>query len=477
VGQGEPIAEAESREHMSSTVRPRVVVVGAGFAGLTVARELADAPVDVLLLDRNNFHVFWPLLYQIGTAALEATEIAYPVRSVFRKQPNVRFQMGEVRELYPARKVLVVEDRELHYDVLVLALGSAPFFMGIPGAEEHAYPLKTLDDGLELRNQILSRFELAVAEPEAVRRRELLTFVIVGAGATGVEFAGALAELIQSLLRKDYPELPRDAARVILLEALDKVLFEFPEELGAYARERLERMGVRVCLGAKVTEVEPTGVCLEDGTRIRTETVVWSAGVRGHPLAERWGLPTSPKGTVLVDPDLRVQNWPNLYAIGDLASFEQDGKPLPGIAPVANQQAEVAAANIVRQLRGEPLEHFVYEDPGRLAVIGRNKGVAEVRGRKFTGFPAWALWAGVHLFKVEGVRNKLQLTLNWLQDYLFAERAVRLVFPYHEVADVIEETPARTTRPVREAPELLRPGTTAKPRRAPSPRRRDRTEG
>jgi NADH:ubiquinone reductase (H+-translocating) len=474
---------------MEPPVRPRVVIVGAGFGGLTAARELGGAPVDVVLIDRNNFHVFWPLLYQIGTAGLEATEIAYPVRTAFRKHRNVRFQMAEVRELYPARKVLVVDDREMHFDVLVLALGSSSFFFGIPGAAENAYPLKTLEDGLELRNQILSRFELAVVEGDPGRRRELLSFVIVGAGATGVEFAGALAELIKSLLRKDFRELARDAARVILLEALDRVLLEFPEELGAYAQEQLERMGVEVRLGAKVTEVTPTAVCLEDGTRIRTETVVWSAGVRGHPLAEEWGLPTTPKGTVPVEPTLQVQDWPNIYAVGDLASLEQDSKPLPMVAPVAMQQAKTAAANILRQLRGEPLEPFVYREPGRLAVVGRNKGVAEVRGRKFTGFPAWAVWAGVHFFKVVGVRNKLQLVLNWMQDYLFAERAVRLVFPYHEVADVIEETPPASKPAEPEAPSLLQPMSgepktgqpktgqpkTGQPRRASSGRRRNQT--
>jgi len=455
---------------METSVRPRVVIVGAGFGGLGAAHELADGPVDVLLLDRNNFHVFWPLLYQIGTAALETTEIAYPVRTAIRKQDNVRFQMAEVRKLYPSRKVLVVDDREIHFDMLLIAMGSAPFFMGIPGAEENAFPLKTLDDGLELRNQILSRFELAVVEPDAGRRRELLTFVIVGGGATGVEFAGALAELIQALLRKDFPELDRDAAKVILLEALDGVLLEFSERLRDYARQRLETMGVDVRLGAKVTEVTPTGVCLEDGSRIRTETVVWSAGVRGHPLAEEWGLPTSPKGTILVEPTLQVRDWPNIYAIGDIAAFEQDGKPLPMIAPVANQQAEAAAANILRQIRGDDPEPFVYHDPGRLAVIGRNKGVAEVRGRQFTGFFAWALWAGVHLFKVVGVRNKLQLTLNWAQDYVFAERAVRLVFPFHEVADVVEDTPAPKRVDAARPQSLLRPGT-GRPRRAPASRR------
>jgi NADH:ubiquinone reductase (H+-translocating) len=456
---------------MPRSTRPRVVIIGAGFGGLSVAVALRDAPVDVLLVDRNNFHVFWPLLYQIGAAALEASEIAYPVRTALRGQRNARFRMAEARALYPARKLVVIDDTEIHYDVLVLALGSAPIFLGIPGAREHALPLRTLDHGLELRNQILSRFELAVAEHDPRRLRELLTFVVVGGGATGVEFAGALAELVRSLLRSDYPELRRDDVRIVLLEALDGVLLEFPERLRGYARKRLERMGVEVRLGAKVTEVTPTHVRLEDGECIRTETVVWSAGVRGDPRAEEWGLPVTGKGTVEVEPTLQVRDWPSIYAIGDLAAFEQDGQPLPMIAPVANQQADAAAANILRQIRGETLRPFRYHDPGRLAVIGRNKGVAEIRGRAFTGFPAWLIWASVHLFKVAGVRNKLQLSLNWLHDYLFAERAVRLVFPFHQVADVVEDTPRRSA-PDHDAPELLRP----RPRRAPR-RRSEEADG
>lgn len=418
----------------------RVVIVGAGFGGLWTARALADEDVDVLVLDRNNYHVFWPLLYQIGAAQVEATQIAYPVRSILRKHENLRFRMEEVRGLDPRRKVLLADRREIAYDVLVLALGSTPHYFGIPGAEEHAFALKTLDDGLELRNQILSRFELATKEPDPERRQRLLTFVIVGAGTTGVEFAGALMELVRSLLRRDYAELQGVSASVIVVEALDRVLSEFPPDLGAYARERLERMGVEIRLGAKVAAVEAGVVRLEDGTEIATDTVVWSAGVRGHPLAEACGLPTTEKGTVRVEPTLQVEGVPDVFAIGDLAHFEQDGAPLPMIAPVATQQAETAAANVLRRLRGEPLERFRYHDPGRLATIGRNKAVAQVRGRSFTGFPAWLLWAGVHLGKLIGFRNRLLVFVNWLQDYVFYERAVRLVMPFHEVEDVVEES-------------------------------------
>lgn len=432
------------------------MIAGAGFAGLAAARRLAHAPVDVLLLDRNNYHVFWPLLYQVGTAALESSEIAYPIRSAVSDMPNVQFRMGALQELYPSRKVLVADGRELHYDQLILALGSSAFFLDIPGAEEHAVPLKSLEDGLELRNQILSRFELAATEHDEERRRALLTFVIVGAGATGVEFAGALAELVRSLLRSDYRELGDDCTRVILVEALDRVLLEFPSELGDYAHDRLRRMGVEVRLEAKVKRVEATAVHLEGGEVIQTDTVVWSAGVRGNPLAEKWGLPATSKGTLHVDETLRLEDWPSIFVTGDLASFEYRGKPLPGIAPVALQQGRAAAANVLRQLHGRPLRRYAYREKGRLAVVGRNHGVADLAGRQFTGFPAWMLSAAVHLWEVPGIRNRLQLTLNWADDYMFRQRPVRLVFPYHDVSDVVEET-ERGRIPSGGARDLLRP--------------------
>lgn len=424
---------------MQQDANARVVIVGAGFGGLWLARELGGEPVEALVLDRNNFHVFWPLLYQVGAAEIDATEVAYPVRTVLSKHSNLRFQMAEVRGLDTERRVVRAAGREIPYDVLVLALGSAPHFLGIPGAREHSFPLKALDDGLELRNQVLSRFERAATEPDPERRRRMLSFVIVGGGTTGVEFAGALRELIRSLLRRDYRELESVCTGVILVEALDSLLAEFPPELGAYARDRLAGMGVDVRLGTKVEEILPAGVRLEGGGTLETDTVVWSAGVRGHPLAEAWGLPTTRKGTVRVEPTLQVQGHPEIFAVGDIAHLEQDGSPLPMIAPVATQQGRTAARNVLRKLRGEPLEEFRYRDPGRLATIGRNKAVAQIRGRSFTGFPAWALWAGAHLGKLIGFRNKLLVLVHWLDDYLFYQRAIRLVMPFHEVADVVEE--------------------------------------
>jgi NADH:ubiquinone reductase (H+-translocating) len=424
---------------MPQSERPRVVIVGAGFGGLWAARALGGKPVDVLVLDRNNFHVFWPLLYQIAAAEIDATEVAYPVRSVLRKEGNVRFQMAEVIGVDRERKVVRTRERQIPYDRLILALGSTPHFLGIPGAEENAFPLKSLDDALELRNQILSRFEVAAVEPDVERRRRLLRFVIVGGGTTGVEFAGALMELIRSLLRRDYQELDGRDPSVILVEALDSCLAEFPAPLGAYAKERLERMGVEVRLSTKVAELAPGRVNIEGAEPIESDTVVWSAGVRGHPLIESFGLSTTPKGTVRVEADLRVRGAPDLFAVGDIAMLEQDGAPLPMVAPVATQQAEIAAENVLRSLREEPLVPFRYRDPGRLATIGRNKAVAHVRGRSFTGFPAWALWAGVHLGKLIGARNKLLVLINWLDDYLFYQRAIRLVLPFHKVEDVVSE--------------------------------------
>lgn len=430
------------------TRRPRVVVVGAGFGGLSLARQLGDTDVEVLVVDRNNFHAFWPLLYQVGAAEIAATEIARPTRSILRRYPNVGFVMGTVQQLDRERRVVVAEGLTIPYDVLVLALGSTSHFFGIPGADTHSFPLKTLQDGLDLRNQVLSRFEQARTTTDPQLRRRLLTFVIAGGGPTGVEFAGALQELIRTPLRKDFPELDFDDVSVILLEALEVLLTGFDPKLQRYALDRLQHMGIDVRLGAEVAEVTPHCVRLADGTQIATDTIAWTAGVRGHPLAEASGLPVTQKGTVRVDPHLRVDGDPSLYVIGDLAHFEQDGKPLPMVAPVANQQAECAARNILRHLRDDPPGAFAFKDPGMMAAIGRNRGIAQIRGRLITGYPAWVLWVVVHLAKLVGFRNRPLVLINWAADYFFYERANRIIVPPQDMQEVI----ATATQPPRELP-------------------------
>ena len=414
---------------MTEGERPRVVVVGAGFGGLWSVRALADAAVDVLLLDRNNYHTFYPLLYQIGAAELDATEIAYPVRKILRGQDNARFRMAEVEQVDLDAGIVRADGREVSYDHLILATGSDAHFFGVEGAAEHAFPLKEIEEGIALRNHVLERFEEAARTDDARARRRLLRFVIVGGGPTGVEYAGALSELIRGPLSRDFPDLDLDEVSVVLVEALDRLLAAMPEKLGRYAGRRLESMGVEVRTGSAVETVGADRVRLSDGSDLATETVVWTGGVRGDPDADRWGLPTGDGGRVEVRSDLTVPGHPEVQVVGDLSGVRQDGEALPMIAPAAIQQGEHAARNVRRQLDGREPEPFRYDDPGMLAVIGRNHGVAHVRGRAFTGFAAWLLWLVVHLAKLIGFRNRLVVLLNWAWDYVSYERVVRLILP------------------------------------------------
>ena len=403
---------------MSGPQRPRVVILGAGFGGLWAARTLAGSPAEVLLLDRNNYHAFLPLLYQVAAAELEPEDIAYPVRSILRRLSNVHFVMADVKGVDFARQVVETDDAPIPYDFLVLSTGSVSHFFGVPGAAQHAFPLKTVEHGIALRNHILGCFERATHEPSAARRQRALTFAIVGGGPTGVEFAGALAELIRGPLVKDFPMLDFRQVRLVLLEAVEGLLPGLPERLRAYTQARLGRMGVEVRLQAVVSEVTPQAVHLKDGTVIPTETVVWTAGVCGDPLARAWGLPTARGGRVPVLPTLQVNGHPQVYVIGDLAYLEEAGRPLPMIAPVAIQQGMHAARNIIRQVRGsEPLP-FHYRDPGTMVTIGRNAAVACLGRRCLTGFAAWVVWLSVHLFKLIGFRNRLLVLINWAWDYL-----------------------------------------------------------
>lgn len=416
-------------EHGGSR-RPRVVVIGAGFAGLWAVRALADEPVDVLLVDRQNYHTFLPLLYQVAAAELGPTDIAYPVRSILRDQRNADFRMAEVTGVdLDARQVVTAAGR-IPWDHLLVAMGATTHYFGVEGAREHAFPLRTMDEAIPLRHHVLARFEAAAHESDPNRRRQLLTFAVVGGGPTGVEYSGALSELVHGPLRKDYPMLDMGDVRILLLEALGEVLQGMPESLSSYARERLLKRKVDVRLGASVTRVGPGWVELDGGERIDTETVVWTAGVRGSPGPGDWGLPVTKGGRIPVLPTLQVDGHASVWAAGDLAHLEEDGEPLPGVAPVALQQGTLVGRNIARVVRGESPDPFEYRDPGMLAVIGRNAAVARLGGRNFKGFPAWMVWLIVHVAKLIGFRNRVLVLVNWAWNYLFFERAVRLILPY-----------------------------------------------
>ena len=414
---------------MTESKRARVVIVGAGFGGLSAARALAGSGLDVLVIDRNNFHTFLPLLYQVASAELEPGDISYPVRSILRRMRDVRFVMSDVRAIDFASRTVATPDASFSYDYLVLAAGSSSRFYGVPGAAEHAFELKTMDQALALRNHILCCLEQAAGEEDPERRKQLLTFVIIGGGPTGVEFAGALSELVRGPVRKDYPMLDIGEVGITLLQAVDAILPEMGRPLGDYAVRRLAWMGVNVRLGATADSVGPEGVTVKGKEPIAAKTVVWTAGVRGDRLAEVCGLTAAGDGRVRVLPTLQATGHPEVYVVGDLAYVEAGGHPLPFVAPVAVQEGKTAALNIRRQVAGESPLPFQYRDRGSMATIGRMSAVARIGRSEFTGFGAWILWLGVHIFNLIGFRNRLTVMVNWAWDFLFFERAARLILP------------------------------------------------
>lgn len=427
--------------------RPRIVIAGAGFGGLWALHALAREAADVVLVDRANYHTFLPLLYQVAAAELEPEEIAYPVRGLVRRFPRAQFVMGGVEAIDFQARTVTGAGFSVPYDYLVLGIGSASHFFGVPGAAEHALCLKTLEDAILLRNHILRCVERADHEPDPARRQRLLTFVVVGGGPTGVEFAGSLAELVRGAFLRDYPRLRVQDPQIVLLEAARDLLPGFPDRLRSYARARLRRMGVEVRLGATVSRVTKTAVDVHGGPSLPTETAVWTAGVRGAPAAQTWGMPVTRNGRIGVLPTLQAPDHPNIYAVGDLAYVEAFGRPLPMTAPVAIQQGTWAGRNIVRQMRGQPPLPFRYRDRGTMVTIGRNAAVADVWGRVFTGFPAWVLWLSVHLANLIGFRNRLFVLINWAWDYFFYDRAVRLILPFGESARASDGLPAGASRP------------------------------
>ena len=408
--------------------RPHVVVMGAGFGGLRVARALRHAPVDVTLIDRHNYHTFLPLLYEVASAGLEPGEIAQPVRAILRDIRNVRFRMGEVRRIDLAERTVLTDAGEVRYDYLVLAAGSATNFFGLRSIEERALGLKDLQQATAVRNHILRSFERATLIEDAVEVARLMTMVVIGGGPTGVELAGALAELKRHVLPRDYPELDISKARVILLEATGHLLAAMPHGLQRKAHEQLQRLGVEVRFEAAVSGMTPAGVALASGETISAANVIWVAGVRGEPLAEALPVDLGAGRRVRVLPTLQIPDHPEVYVVGDLAYLERlDGRPYPLLAQVAMQQGALAAANILRGVNGHPLRTFRYQDRGTMATIGRRMAVAHVFGLQFSGLVAWGLWLAIHLIALIGLRNRALVLVNWTWNYFRYDRASRLV--------------------------------------------------
>ncbi len=407
---------------------PDVVIIGAGFGGLRAARALAKAPVRVTLVDRNNYHLFQPLLYQVATAGLSPHEIAHPVRSILRSQKNFDFRMTEVTHVDLAQRCLETSTGCINYDYLILAAGGETNTFGIQSVAQNSFGLKSVEDATRLRNHILNMFELAAQETDPDRRRARLTFVVVGGGPTGVECSGAVSELIRLVLAKDYPALNIKDVRVVLLEATQRLLAGMPAVLSEATAETLWRKHVEVRFSAAVTDFDGTQIVLKGGEIIPSQTLIWAAGVRAVSLAASLGVPQGSLGRIKVTPTLQLAEHPEVFVIGDVAYLEgRDGKPLPMVAPVAMQQAAVAAGNIRRLAAGKPLRPFIYKDPGTLATIGRNAAVAHLGRWNFTGFLAWWAWLVVHLIQLIGFRNRLIVLINWAWDYIFYDRAVRLI--------------------------------------------------
>lgn len=414
---------------MRENKQKRVVIIGAGFGGLWVAKVLANTNYEVIVIDKNNYHTFLPLLYQVSAAEVSPEQIAAPVRSIVRKNKNIQFIRGQVSEIRYAKKTVVCLGQEIAFDYLVVSAGSVNHYFNIPGTVEFAFPLKTLDDAMVLRNHILTCFERASFINDHTQRQRLLTVVIVGGGPTGVEFAGALAELIAGPLNKDFPELKNENIQVYLVEASDRLIGMYAKELCEYTCKQLEKKGVKVLLNAAVTRIDATGVYLKDGTVLPTETVVWTAGVKGELVKNDLQVQVMPNGRVVVDEYCRVPGYEDVFIIGDLACFMQDGKPLPMIAPVAMQQGKYVGKYLKEITKGKIPKPFRYLDKGGMVAIGRNTAITQIAGLKLKGYIAWIIWIFIHILYLIGFKNKIFVMINWVWSYIFFEKSVRLILP------------------------------------------------
>jgi NADH dehydrogenase len=402
------------------------VIVGGGFAGLRAARALRGAEVDVTLLDRRNHHVFQPLLYQVATGGLSAPEIAAPLRAILRRQAYAVVLMAEVVSVDVARRRVVLDEGELAYDYLILATGATHSYFGHDTWARHAPGLKSIEDALDIRRRLFVAYERAEREADPAAQAPWLTFVIVGAGPTGVELAGTLVEIARHTLSREFRRIDSSRARVILLEGTDRVLPQYPPDLSAKARRQLEGLGVEVRTGALVTDVDGHGVCIGP-ERIPSRTVLWAAGVAASPVGRTLGGALDRAGRVKVEKDLTLPGRPEVFVAGDLAAIEQDGRPVPGVAPAAMQMGRHAARNVRRAIAGRPLTPFHYVDKGSLATIGRKAAVADFGRIRLGGFVAWMAWLGIHIFFLIGFRNRFVVLLDWARAYFSYQRSARLI--------------------------------------------------
>ena len=407
---------------------PHVLILGGGFAGLYAAQALKRAPVRVTVVDRRNHHLFQPMLYQVATAALNPSDIAAPIRSVLRHQTNTEVLLGEVESIDPAkRRVVLTDGADSTYDYLIVATGARHSYFGHDEWEVLAPGLKSIEDAVTIRQRVLLAFEKAEREPDPVRRQALLTFVVIGGGPTGVEMAGAVAELRRYALRRDFRRIDPTDATVLLLEGGSRLLTSYPPSLSDKAKQELRRLGVEVRTETLVTNIRPGSVSAA-GWTIPTQTVIWAAGNVASPILQSLGTPLDPAGRAIVEPDCTVPGHPEIFVLGDAAFFDhQEGGPLPGICPVAIQMGEYAARTIEGDLEGRPRRAFNYWDKGQLAVIGRGHAVADIWKLHFAGFLAWVIWTFVHIFFLIGFRNRILVMIQWAWSYLTYGRGARII--------------------------------------------------
>lgn len=406
-----------------------VVIVGGGFAGLNAAKILGKSKaVKVTLIDRRNHHLFQPLLYQVAMAALSPAEIAVPIRSVLSKYRNINVLQGEVKSVDPKKQVVIADFGEVQYDYLLLACGARHSYFGKEQWEEHAPGLKTVEQATEIRRRVLTAFETAEREKDPEKQKKQLTFVIVGGGPTGVELAGAIGEMSRYTLTKDFRNIDPKVTRIILVEAGPRILSSFSEKLSSQATRDLEKLGVQVWTSSYVTNVNESGIEIGE-EKIQSATVLWAAGVQASGLGRKMGLELDNQGRVVVEPDLSLKEYPNVFIAGDQAHAIQEstGKPLPGLAPVALQQGRFIAKNILKELKQQPRKEFRYLDKGQMATIGRSRAIVETGGVRFGGFIAWVAWLLIHIYYLAGFKNRFFVTMHWGWSFLAFRRGARLI--------------------------------------------------